>query len=211
MYKRLGLSLLMTALMGCSASADEQSRISRVLSSITQFQEPEEELVIEEVNEVEEVLVPEQRWIGSNFTENELATLNFLQDQGIKDRMALSVILGNIKQESKFHPNICEGGARVPYDRCYRGGFGLVQWTTSFRYWGLGNHAKTINGDPSTLPTQLSYLVTEREWKKALWRFKTPDKSLDFYMKGAYVWLGWGIYGNRGYFSQNYYDRLSLG
>ena len=211
MYKRLGLSLLMTALMGCSASADEQSRISRVLSSITQFQEPEEELVIEEVNEVEEVLVPEQRWIGSNFTENELVTLNFLQDQGIKDRMALSVILGNIKQESKFHPNICEGGARVPYDRCYRGGFGLVQWTTSFRYWGLGNHAKTINGDPSTLPTQLSYLVTEREWKKALWRFKTPDKSLDFYMKGAYVWLGWGIYGNRGYFSQNYYDRLSLG
>ena len=197
--------------MGCSASADEQSRISRVLSSITQFQEPEEELVIEEVNEVEDVSVPEQRWIGSNFTENELVTLNFLQDQGIKDRMALSVILGNIKQESKFHPNICEGGARVPYDRCYRGGFGLVQWTTSFRYWGLGNHAKTINGDPSTLPTQLSYLVTEREWKKALWRFKTPDKSLDFYMKGAYVWLGWGIYGNRGYFSQNYYDRLSLG
>lgn len=207
MYKRLGLSLLTTALLGwgCSASADEQSRISRVLSSITQFHAVEEE-----IEGADETSLPEQRWIGSDFTENELITLNFLQDQGIKDRMALSVILGNIKQESRFQPNICEGGARVPYDRCHRGGFGLIQWTTSFRYWGLGNHAKTTNGDPSTLPTQLSYLVTEREWKSALSRFKTPDKSLDFYMKGAYVWLGWGIYGNRGYFSQNYYDRLSL-
>ena len=205
MYKRLGLSLLTTTLLGCSVFAAEPSRISGVLSSITQFH-----VVEEEIEGVDEASLPEQRWIGSDFTENELITLNFLQDQGIKDRMALSVILGNIKQESRFHPNICEGGARVSYDRCYRGGFGLIQWTTSFRYWGLGNHAKTTNGDPSTLPTQLSYLVTEREWKSALSRFKTPDKSLDFYMKGAYIWLGWGTYGNRGYFSQDYYKRLSL-
>ena len=153
----------------------------------------------------------EVRWTGSGFNDNETKALNFLQDQGITDQMALAVIMGNIKQESRFLPNICEGGARVNYQNCYRGGYGLIQWTTSGRYWGLGNHAKQINGNASTLDTQLSYLVTEREWKEALWRFKTPGRSLDFYMKGAYRWLGWGIYGNRGYYSNNYYDRLSSG
>ena len=179
-------------------------------SGITDTPTPatEEVVITEEVQE-DTVETPKYKWKGVGFSENEQKTLEFLQDQGITDKMALAVIMGNIKQESKFHSNICEGGARVNYNRCYRGGFGLVQWTTSYRYWGLGNHAKLIGGDPSSIDTQLSYLVTEREWKEALWRFKTPGKSLDFYMKGAYRWLGWGIYGNRGHYSTQYFNSIS--
>ena len=33
--------------------------------------------------------------------------------------------------------NVCEGGARVSYDRCYRGGYGIIQWTSTGRYNGL--------------------------------------------------------------------------
>ena len=201
MNYKVGLSLLLTALVSGSACA-QSTRLEEALSSIT------EQSPIEEV--VEEVII-KPRWTAEGFNENESKALAFFQDYGITDRMALAVILGNIRQESNFHPNICEGGARVKYENCHRGGYGLVQWTTSYRYWGLGNHAKSISGDPSTIETQLSYLVTEREWKEASVRFKTPEKSLDFYMKGAYRWLGWGIFGNRGYYSQQYYDALTLG
>jgi len=156
-----------------------------------------------------ETPVVTHKLIGNGFSHNESVTLEFLQGQGITDRMALAVILGNIKQESKFHPNICEGGSRVPYSNCYRGGYGLVQWTTSFRYWGLGNYASKTGGDASSLQTQLEYMVTEREWKDACKKFVIPNKSMGFYMDGAYTWLRWGVEGNRSYYSQDYYDRLS--
>ena len=209
MSYKVALSLLMTAFIGGSAIA-EPSRLEEALASL----QPETE-VVEETPEIEEAPIveevkPEPRWVGANFTENEAKALNFFQDYGIEDRMALAVLLGNIQQESRFTPNICEGGARIPYSSCHRGGYGLIQWTTTGRYDGLGRHARNRGTSPSIIDTQLSYLVTEREWKEALWRFKTPDRSLDFYMKGAYRWLGWGIYGNRGYYSQQYYDRLSL-
>ena len=166
--------------------------------------EPKEEEVQEE--QVTPLIL---EWTAKGFTENEMTTLKFLQEQGITDKMAIAVVMGNIKQESNFNPNICEGGARIPYGQCHRGGYGLVQWTTSFRYWGLGNHAKSIGGDPSSLETQLSYMVTEVEWKNAAQMFKNPNQSKDYYMRGADIWLGWGIYGNRGYYSQDYYNRLS--
>ena len=63
----------------------------------------------------------------------------------ITDRNALATIMGNIKQESKFHSNICEGGARVPYSDCHRGGYGLIQWTTKNRYLGLGRFCDKYN------------------------------------------------------------------
>ena len=151
------------------------------------------------------------RFVGNGLSANESRTLEFLQDQGISDKMALAVIMGNIKQESKFHPNICEGGARVRYEQCFRGGYGLVQWTTSGRYWGLGNHAKKTGGDASTLETQLSYMVTEEQWGRAKQMFVVPDKNMKYYMKAADIWLGWGIYGNRGYYSQQYFDLLTIG
>ena len=162
-----------------------------------------------EEEQTEEIQVQKRYITGLNFTPNETRTLEFFQDHGITDKMALAVILGNIKQESKFLPNICEGGARVPYSSCYRGGYGLIQWTTSYRYWGLGNYASKTGGDASSLQTQLGYLVTEREWKAACKKFVIPNKSMDFYMNGAYTWLGWGIEGNRGHYSQDYYNRLS--
>lgn len=210
MNLKLVFSVLLTTLIGGSVNA-EVSRLDKILSDIQPIKTEEEIVEVTEPLVEEPPVEPEKKvWVGHNFNQNEARTLKFLQDYGITDRMALAVLLGNIKQESRFHPNICEGGARINYEHCHRGGYGLIQWTTSFRYWGLGNHSKSIGGNPSTIETQLSYLVTEREWKQALWRFKTPDKSLDFYMKGAYTWLGWGIYGNRGYFSQDYYERLSL-
>ncbi len=67
----------------------------------------------------------------------------------IKDKVALAVIMGNIQQESGFRPNVCEGGAIVPYDRCLRGGYGLIQWTTQKRYDGLGKFCKRYGCDPS--------------------------------------------------------------
>ena len=158
----------------------------------------------------EEVVEEEKRWVGTNFNENETRVLEFLQDQGITDRAALATILGNIKQESKFHTNICEGGARVPYNRCHRGGYGLIQWTTSFRYWGLGNTAKQIGKDPSGIEAQLAWMVKEVEWKQALPRFKTPGQSISYYMKGAYTWLGWGVHGERTTYAYQYYNSLQV-
>jgi|31_taG_2_1085359.scaffolds.fasta_scaffold01111_18 hypothetical protein len=212
MSYKLGLSLLLAGVVGGSVHAQStrlQEQLSNVQPIVSQEVVEETPVVAEATPVVEET--KENVWVGRNFSQNEAKVLKFFQDYGITDRMALAVILGNIRQESNFHPNICEGGARINYERCGRGGYGLIQWTTSFRYWGLGNHAKVTGGNPSVIDTQLSYLITEREWKSALRRFKNPNQSLDYYMKGAYTWLGWGIYGNRGYYSQDYYNRLSLG
>ena len=52
----------------------------------------------------------EVRFTCDNCTENEKIVLDFFQDYGIKDKYALATLMGNIKQESRFTPNICEGG-----------------------------------------------------------------------------------------------------
>jgi hypothetical protein len=57
----------------------------------------------------------EKRLICKGCNENENATLAYFQDRGIKDRNALATIMGNIRQESTFVPNICEGGNRTGY------------------------------------------------------------------------------------------------
>ena len=133
-------------------------------------------------------------WVGENFTENETRVLEFLQEQGITDRAALATILGNIKQESKFDTRVCEGGKKTGYDRCYRGGFGLIQWTTVGRYQGLGNYARVNKLCPNSLEAQLGWMVSEVEWKKIEYVWKTPGKSIDGYMWAAKKWLGWGMY-----------------
>ena len=146
-------------------------------------------------------------WTG-DFTPNEMAVLNFFQDYGITDKAALAVLLGNVKQESKFVTDICEGGRRGPYHSCTRGGFGLIQWTTHGRYDGLGRHASAIGGDPTHIDTQLSYLVTEVEWKKVEHIFKQEGRSIASYMNAAYRWLGWGVHGARTIYSNQYYNQL---
>jgi len=167
------------------------------------------EELVQEIQEQEIVSDKEPRWVCENCNENERVTLAFFQDYGITDKYALATLMGNIQQESRFTPNICEGGARVSYHRCYHGGYGLIQWTTYGRYHGLGHHARITGGDPSSLKTQLSYLVTEREWKAAEPRFKNPGQSIGYYMNGAYTWLGWGIHGNRTHYSNQYVNRLT--
>ena len=133
-----------------------------------------------------------------------------LQERGITDKNAVATILGNIKQESKFHPNICEGGHRVQYQHCYSGGYGLIQWTTSSRYRGLGNHAWSMGLSPSSAQAQISYIFTESEWKYVEKHMKKSGGSINFYMDQAYYWLGWGIHGDRTAYAHNYADRLQL-
>jgi len=153
---------------------------------------------------------PTRPWTGEGFTKEELTVLNFFQDYGITDKAALAVLMGNIKQESKFVTNVCEGGHRGPYHTCRRGGFGLIQWTTVGRYSGLGRHANAIGASPTDLNTQLSYLVTEVEWKKVEHIFRTEGRGVASYMRAAYRWLGWGVEGKRTAYAWDYYNRLSL-
>jgi len=141
---------------------------------------------------------------------NESRTLEFLQKRGITDKNALATIMGNIKQESTFTPNICEGGARVPYHQCRSGGVGILQWTNAPRYNGLGKFAARIGGDPSILDTQLQYMLHESDWKMIEPKMKTPGKSINDYMGLAKKWIRWGHHGARTDFAYNYANRLVL-
>jgi len=146
--------------------------------------------------------------MGCNKNEN--TTLAFFQSQGITDKNALATVMGNIKQESKFIPNICEGGSRTHYSGCRSGGYGLIQWTSTNRYYGLGRHANRLGTSPSTLNTQLSYLIVEPQWTRIEHKLKAPGKSIEQYMNYAYSWLGWGIHGARTHYAYDYRNRLTL-
>jgi hypothetical protein len=115
--------------------------------------------------------------------------------------------MGNIKQESMFVPNICEGGARTSWRNCY-GGYGLIQWTSANRYYGLGDFAKKFGGSPSSIHTQLRYLTNEVQWQRIEEKMKTPGKSINRYMDYAYSWIGWGHHGARTSYAHDYANRL---
>ena len=149
----------------------------------------------------------EKRLMCKGCNEQENAALAYFQDVGIKDRNALATIMGNIRQESTFIPNICEGGSRTQYHNCWRG-YGLIQWTSANRYYGLGDFAKRYGGNPSTLHTQLRYLTNEIQWKRIEDLMKTPGKSIDRYMDYAYSWIGWGHHGARTSYAYDYANRL---
>ena len=150
-------------------------------------------------------------WKCPDCTPEEKYILQELQEKTkIADRNALATILGNIKQESKFIANICEGGARVPYDRCHRGGYGIIQWTSENRYLGLGNFAKKYGCDPSEFKCQTRYMINEPVFQKHLPMFEGSGESISQYMVPAYYWLGWGIKGKRETYSYNYYQKLVL-
>ena len=142
---------------------------------------------------------------GSN---TELLILDALQGRGITDRNALAVVLGNIKQESKFNTNICEGGARVSSWACRSGGYGLIQWTTADRYHGLGRHASRLGLNPSYAPAQISFIFAERQWRSIEPSLKRDGGSIDHYMNRTYRWLGWGIHGNRTKYAYEYNSRM---
>ena len=156
-------------------------------------------------------VVPEKpkvtRLVCKGCNHNESRTLEFLQDRGVTDKNALATIMGNIRQESTFTPNICEGGARVSYPNC-GGGYGLIQWTNAPRFYGLGKHAARIGANPSSLDTQLDYMLYEGDWKMIEPYMKTPGKSINDYMRLARKWIRWGDHGARTDYAYNYAKRL---
>ena len=149
----------------------------------------------------------DKRLICKGCNENENVALNYFQDIGITDKNALATIMGNIRQESTFVPNVCEGGSRTNYRNCY-GGYGLIQWTSANRYYGLGDFAKKYGGSPSSLQTQLRYLTNEVQWKQIENRMKKNGRSIYSYMNDAYSWIGWGIHGARTSYAHDYASRL---
>jgi len=186
-----------TATLPSSASAPKYSIIKEF--------EPEKTAI----REVAPEKPKEKRLICKGCNEHENAALAYFQGIGIKDRNALATIMGNIRQESTFIPNICEGGSRTSYHNCGRG-YGLIQWTSANRYYGLGDFAKRTGGNPSTLQTQLGYLTTEVQWQRIVDRMKVPGKSIDRYMNYAYSWIGWGHHGARTSYAYDYANRLIL-
>jgi len=127
--------------------------------------------------------VVKKEWTCPTCNKNEKYVLDQLQEKTrITDRNALATILGNIKSESNFHPNICEGGARVPYNACHRGGYGLIQWTSVGRYRNLGKFATKYGYDPSTLEGQTAYMINESVFQRYLPEFEGNGKTVDQYM-----------------------------
>ena len=157
------------------------------------------------------VVVYEPKWNCPTCTPEEKYVLSELQEHTkITDRNALATILGNIKQESNFIANVCEGGARVPYSQCTRGGYGLIQWTSLGRYNNLGKFCDKFACDPSTLEGQTRYMINESVFQRYLPEFEGRGKTIDQYMVPAYYWLGWGIKGYRELYAHDYYKKLSL-
>ena len=151
----------------------------------------------------------EKTWKCLDCSPEEQYVLEQLQEHTkISDRNALATIMGNIKQESNFTANICEGGARVSYSECTRGGYGLIQWTSLGRYNNLGKFCAKYGCDPSTLEGQTRYMINESVFQRYLPEFEGRGKTVDQYMVPAYYWLGWGIKGNREYYSYNYTKRM---
>jgi len=150
-------------------------------------------------------------WTCPDCTPEEKYVLEQLQEHTrITDRNALATIMGNIKQESKFIPNICEGGARVSYTECKVGGYGLIQWTSIGRYKGLGNFCAKYVCDPSSLEGQTRWMINEPIFQRNLPVFEGHDQSISYYMRPAYNWLGWGITGNREVYSYDYTKKMVL-
>ena len=153
--------------------------------------------------------VIEKSWTCPGCTPNEQYVLGELQKRTkIRDRNALAAIMGNIKSESNFNPDICEGGARVPYEQCRTGGYGLIQWTTEARYDGLGSFCKKYGCNPSSLDGQVRYMINENQFQKLLPEFEGHGFSIDQYMVPCYYWLGWGIKGYRQQYAYNYTKKL---
>jgi len=151
------------------------------------------------------IQVVEKEWKCPGCNANEQYVLQQLQEKTrISDRNALATIMGNIKSESNFIPNICEGGARVKYNQCHVGGYGLIQWTSIGRYTGLGRFSSKYGYDPSTLEGQVAYMINEDVFQRYLPEFEGTGKTVSQYMVPAYYWLGWGIKGYRQQYAYDY-------
>ena len=152
----------------------------------------------------------EYTWKCEDCTPEEKYVLAELQEHTkITDRNALATIMGNIKQESNFHSNICEGGARVSYDDCHSGGYGLIQWTSVNRYNNLGKFCTKYKCDPSSLEGQVRYMINESVFQRYLPEFEGRGRTVHQYMVPSYYWLGWGIKGNRETYAYEYVKKMT--
>ena len=111
----------------------------------------------------------------------------------ITDKNALATILGNIKQESKFHSNICEGVEFLT----------LIAIVNTDSFSGplrtvifLGLFCISTVVILVHLKVRL-YMINEIHFQKVLPEFEGSGKTVQQYMVPAYYWLGWGIKGNR--------------
>jgi len=160
---------------------------------------------------IELPVIEYKSWKCPDCNPNEQYVLEQLQaNTHISDRNALATIMGNIKSESNFHPNICEGGARIPYQECTRGGYGLIQWTSAGRYANLGKFCTRYECDPSSLEGQTRYMINESVFQRYLPEFEGNGKTVHQYMVPAYYWLGWGIKGYREQYAYDYIKKLVL-
>ena len=156
------------------------------------------------------VIPYEASWKCEDCSPEEQYVLEQLQEETkISDRNALATIMGNIKQESNFRANVCEGGARVSYGDCHSGGYGLIQWTSIGRYNNLGKFCNKYGCDPSSLEGQTRYMINESVFQRYLPEFEGRGKTVHQYMVPAYYWLGWGIKGARETYSYDYVKKLS--
>ena len=175
---------------------------------ITGPQIPKQDIV-PEVEVLPVIPFEQASWKCPDCTDNEKYVLEQLQEKTkITDRNALATIMGNIKQESKFLPNICEGGARVSYRDCTSGGYGLIQWTSIGRYNALGNFCNKYGCDPSSLEGQTRFMINETTFRRYLPEFEGRGRTVSQYMVPAYYWLGWGIKGNREIYAWDYTKKL---
>ena len=182
-----------------------------ILAAAVSIPTPKEEVATKPKIVEIPVIEFEKTWKCLDCSPEEQYVLEQLQEHTkISDRNALATIMGNIKQESNFTANICEGGARVSYSECTRGGYGLIQWTSLGRYNNLGKFCSKYGCDPSTLEGQTRYMINESVFQRYLPEFEGRGKTVDQYMVPAYYWLGWGIKGNREYYSYNYSKKLIL-
>jgi len=197
MLKNVTAFALLGALTGSCVSAEQPKEIK-------------DALVQEDV-----VSIPVEPYIPSwkcpDCTPEEQYVLGELQEHTrITDRNALATIMGNIKQESMFTANICEGGARVSYENCLTGGYGLIQWTSVGRYVNLGKFCDKYGCDPSSLEGQTRYMINESTFQRYLPMFEGSGQTVRQYMVPAYYWLGWGIEGNRETYAYEYTKKLVL-
>ena len=161
------------------------------------------------VKTIEVVEYKSPTWKCEECTPEEQYVLKELQEHTrISDRNALATVMGNIKQESNFRANVCEGGSRVPYGDCHSGGYGLIQWTSVGRYNNLGKFCDKYKCDPSSLEGQTRYMINESVFRRYLPEFEGRGKTVHQYMVPAYYWLGWGIKGNREIYAYEYVKKL---
>ena len=181
-----------------------------ILETLTSFLMPLPPATIPPVVPVEAVEYKET-WKCPDCTPSEQFVLTELQAQTkITDRNALATLMGNIKQESKFIPNICEGGARVTYENCLSGGYGLIQWTSIGRYNALGSFCGKYGCNPSSLEGQTRFMINETTFQRYLPEFEGRGNSISQYMVSAYYWLGWGIKGNREVYAWDYRNKMVM-